>query len=81
MEQNSKHHGHKIESRHTALFICNPHDTSIKVNVTKTNNKGVTSKTDIKTIEARDPGHGMPLGDFTGYISLSSRAWFTTIKV
>ena len=81
MEQNGKRHGHKIEDRHTALYICNPHGTSIKVNVTKTNDKGVTSKTDTKTIEARDPGHGMPLGDFTGYISLSSKAWFTTIKV
>jgi len=77
MEQIGKRHGHVILDEDTALYIANQHKSSIKVWVTKTNEAGQTGAAELKSLKAREV-HGMPLGDFVGQITLSSRAWFST---
>jgi len=77
MEQVGKQHGHIILKEDTALHIANPHKSGIKIWLTKTNKAGQTGATELKALKAREV-HGMPLGDFKGQITLSSRAWFST---
>jgi len=83
MEQVGKQHGHIILEKDTALYIANPHKSGISVWVTKTNKKGHTGTAELKSLAGREV-HGMPLGDFVGQITLSSkgklngRPWFST---